>query len=489
MADLKGKSNSNNGVSRNFGINSGFDNKPSSTNRSKSEYNSNSVAGSFVGDLGGNFRSNNNQKTKNYGGWDGYDDVFGRPIENPKPSDSRLGGDGGLTFGFDSIFKGSNNFGAKSPTSHLYDDDDIFGSLMKSSVSFEENSGEVETNAREFDDLIPGFGGSSLPKNESNPDTRQPQKSTNLAEDPFVVLESSSSPSYTSGLFPGPSKKDTGKNSVPSSIDDLEDFAMGRMWNKSNKQSDVLFGDVEIETSVAARKEATYGAEAKKREHRGAFGSENDLESFFSIGAQPSSVPRSSAKTVDPVYDTLFQNRAPEVARPSSRTSSSAKKAPSVTNIVDDFSFFFGAAPSSGQFQEIEGETEERRRARLNHHLKTQARMAKALAEKNQRDFQTQQEQEERHRIAESLNDDIKRWAAGKEGNLRALLSSLQYVLWPDCGWQPVSLTDLITSVSVKKVYYKATLCVHPDKVQQKGANLQQKYIAEKVFDLLKVPS
>lgn len=60
-------------------------------------------------------------------------------------------------------------------------------------------------------------------------------------------------------------------------------------------------------------------------------------------------------------------------------------------------------------------------------------------------------------------------------------------MLWPECGWQPVSLTDLITGASVKKVYRKATLCIHPDKVQQKGANLQQKYIAEKVFDLLKV--
>ncbi|KAM3216891.1 hypothetical protein P3L10_026333 [Capsicum annuum] len=51
---------------------------------------------------------------------------------------------------------------------------------------------------------------------------------------------------------------------------------------------------------------------------------------------------------------------------------------------------------------------------------------------------------------------------------------------------QPVSLTDLIMGASVKKVYRKATLCIHPDKVQQKGANLQQKYIAKKVFDLLK---
>ena len=62
-----------------------------------------------------------------------------------------------------------------------------------------------------------------------------------------------------------------------------------------------------------------------------------------------------------------------------------------------------------------------------------------------------------------------------------------EQVLWPDCDWQPVSLTDLITSTSVKKVYRKATLCVHPDKVQQKGATIQQKYTSEKVFDILKV--
>ncbi|RDX64968.1 Auxilin-related protein 1, partial [Mucuna pruriens] len=59
-------------------------------------------------------------------------------------------------------------------------------------------------------------------------------------------------------------------------------------------------------------------------------------------------------------------------------------------------------------------------------------------------------------------------------------------VLWTECGWQAVSLTDMITSTSVKKVYRKATLCIHPDKVQQKGATLEQKYTAEKVFDILK---
>uniref|UniRef100_A0A5B7AKI9 Putative auxilin-related protein 1 n=1 Tax=Davidia involucrata TaxID=16924 RepID=A0A5B7AKI9_DAVIN len=527
MADLKGKTNINGGVSRNFGINLGFDAKPSSVNRPRSVDNWNSVNGSFDSDLDGIFRSNNNQKTENYTGLEAYDDVFGGPTKNSKPSDSRGGGDAGSVFDLESIFKGSKNLGessasyvydedifagmpGKSPVSVNYDDafgsmasppkqsapiDDLFGNFGGLGLelnSSKRNSGDVEKNAPEFDDLIPGFGGSSPPKNRVNSETTQPQQSSgrsakstsNLAEDPFVVLESSSSPPYTSsGLFSDPLKQDTGKSSVLSSIDELEDFAMGRVRSNANERLD--FGDLEVETSVGAMKEDTDRTEAKEREQRGAFESENDLESFFSVGAQPSSVPGPST-TVDPVFDTLFQNRGPEVAQTTSGTSSSTKNSSSVTNIVDDFSFIFGAVTSSEEFEEVEGESEERRRARLNHHLRTQTRMAKALAEKNQRDFHTQQEQEERHRIAETLDDDIKRWAAGKEGNLRALLSSLQYVLWPECGWQTVSLTDLITSVSVKKVYYKATLCVHPDKVQQKGANLQQKYIAEKVFDVLK---
>ncbi|GAB2273996.1 Auxilin- protein 1, partial [Dionaea muscipula] len=59
-------------------------------------------------------------------------------------------------------------------------------------------------------------------------------------------------------------------------------------------------------------------------------------------------------------------------------------------------------------------------------------------------------------------------------------------VLRFESGWLPVFLTDLITTALVKKVFRKATLCIDPDKVQQKGATLQQKYIGEKVFDTLK---
>ncbi|MCE3052242.1 hypothetical protein HAX54_051976 [Datura stramonium] len=217
---------------------------------------------------------------------------------------------------------------------------------------------------------------------------------------------------------------------------------------------------------------------------------DDDIESFFNMGSRANSAPKTRTSSSETSFASQFQNTAgaggPKPTFSSTTTSSNRTKASSTTSFVDDLSSIFGAATSSGDFQEVEGETEERRRARLERHHRTQERAAKALAEKNQRDLQVQMEQQERHRISETLDIEIKRWAAGKEGNLRALLSTLQYVLWPECGWQPVSLTDLITGASVKKVYRKATLCIHPDKVQQKGATLQQKYVAEKVFDMLK---
>ncbi|KAI3813545.1 hypothetical protein L1987_18271 [Smallanthus sonchifolius] len=139
-------------------------------------------------------------------------------------------------------------------------------------------------------------------------------------------------------------------------------------------------------------------------------------------------------------------------------------------------------APSQGG----EGESPQRCKARLERHQRTADRAAKALAEKNMRDLIAQKEQAERSRLAEGLDAEVKRWSNGKQGNLRALLSTLQYILGADSGWQPVPLTEVITTAAVKKAYRKATLCVHPDKLQQRGATIQQKYICEKVFDLLK---
>ncbi|KAF3781647.1 Auxilin-related protein 1 [Nymphaea thermarum] len=242
-----------------------------------------------------------------------------------------------------------------------------------------------------------------------------------------------------------------------------------------------------VERAYAEARERAAGRAAAAAREKQQPKTEPDLDSFFGMGSRPTSAPKQRTPTVESFFDTQSQKRGASTTPATAATT--MRKASSTTNIADDWTSLFGAAPSSGEFQEIDGESEERRKARFERHQRTLERAAKALAEKNERDMQTQKEQAERHMIAEKLDPEIKRWAAGKEGNLRALLSTLQYILWPESGWQPVSLTDLITAASVKKVYRKATLCVHPDKVQQKGATAQQKYIAEKVFDLLKEAS
>ncbi|KAF5747130.1 auxilin-like protein 1 [Tripterygium wilfordii] len=141
---------------------------------------------------------------------------------------------------------------------------------------------------------------------------------------------------------------------------------------------------------------------------------------------------------------------------------------------------------STEKFDGTNGESTQRCKARLERHQRTAERAAKALAEKNMRDRLAQKEQAERNRLAEALDAEVKRWSSGKEGNLRALISTLQYILGPDSGWQPIPLTYIISTTAVKKAYRKATLFVHPDKLQQRGASIQQKYTCEKVFDILK---
>uniref|UniRef100_A0A183US88 Cyclin-G-associated kinase n=1 Tax=Toxocara canis TaxID=6265 RepID=A0A183US88_TOXCA len=59
----------------------------------------------------------------------------------------------------------------------------------------------------------------------------------------------------------------------------------------------------------------------------------------------------------------------------------------------------------------------------------------------------------------------IRDWTNGKERNIRALLGSLNDVLWEGADkWTQPSMGDLLTAAQVKKVYRKACLVIHPDK-------------------------
>lgn len=56
-------------------------------------------------------------------------------------------------------------------------------------------------------------------------------------------------------------------------------------------------------------------------------------------------------------------------------------------------------------------------------------------------------------------------WKAGKTRNIRALLGSLDAIIWEGCKWQKVGMHQLVDEADVRRYYLKACLSVHPDKV------------------------
>lgn len=72
---------------------------------------------------------------------------------------------------------------------------------------------------------------------------------------------------------------------------------------------------------------------------------------------------------------------------------------------------------------------------------------------------------DEKFALADSVDGRLSRWRSGKEGNLRALLSSLDAVLWEGAGWKKVGMAELLVPGKVKVAYMKGIAKVHPDKV------------------------
>lgn len=72
---------------------------------------------------------------------------------------------------------------------------------------------------------------------------------------------------------------------------------------------------------------------------------------------------------------------------------------------------------------------------------------------------------DEKFALADIVDSRVSKWRAGKEGNLRALLSTLENVLWEDSGWKQVGMADVLLPGKVKLIYMKGIAKVHPDKV------------------------
>lgn len=71
----------------------------------------------------------------------------------------------------------------------------------------------------------------------------------------------------------------------------------------------------------------------------------------------------------------------------------------------------------------------------------------------------------EKFALSDKVDARIAGWRDGKRENLRALLASLDAVLWEGSGWKKVGLHELVMANKVKIVYMKAIAKTHPDKV------------------------
>jgi hypothetical protein len=90
---------------------------------------------------------------------------------------------------------------------------------------------------------------------------------------------------------------------------------------------------------------------------------------------------------------------------------------------------------------------------------------SEALTRLKQANQEAEAEEQTRLELKDSVDSRLATWKNGKETNLRALVASLDTVLWPELGWQKVGMAELVTPNQVKIRYTKAIAKLHPDKV------------------------
>lgn len=91
---------------------------------------------------------------------------------------------------------------------------------------------------------------------------------------------------------------------------------------------------------------------------------------------------------------------------------------------------------------------------------------SKAVKEMRERQAKLAKEEAERIEKADVVDIRIQTWKKGKEKNLRALLTTLDTVLWPSVQWKGATVNELLEPRKVKICYMKAIAKVHPDKVK-----------------------
>ena len=119
-------------------------------------------------------------------------------------------------------------------------------------------------------------------------------------------------------------------------------------------------------------------------------------------------------------------------------------------------------APSAGKAPPSKGLGNSNQRPALSSATSAEAvkrlRLANAAADKAD---------DEKFALTDAVDARLTAWKGGKADNLRALLQSMDGVLWEGAGWKKVGMSDLVMPNKVKIIYMKAIGKVHPDKVSR----------------------
>ena len=216
----------------------------------------------------------------------------------------------------------------------------------------------------------------------------------------------------------------------------------------------------------------------------------DDLDDFFSAGASKTPAKPSPATTssIDPI-EAMF-----------TVSSENVQAAVPTGGVVDELfgSMETSATPSRSKTnsfvytpeddEEIDpNEPPERAALRKARHERNRQRIEAALAEKRARENAARAEQAERQMLKDLIGADIDAWQKKNQNNIRTMLANLGDVLWEGHRYKNPDMASLMQPTGVKKSYHSALVIIHPDKVSQAGGTMSQRYIADKVFDIVKV--
>ncbi|CAO3628118.1 unnamed protein product [Mucor hiemalis] len=106
---------------------------------------------------------------------------------------------------------------------------------------------------------------------------------------------------------------------------------------------------------------------------------------------------------------------------------------------------------------------------------------SKAVAAMRASAAKQEAEDAEKLEKTDDVNARLDAWKVGKEQNLRALLATLDTLLWPGAQWKGAQMSELINPKKCKITYMKAISKVHPDKLPS-DVSVEQRMLASGIF-------